>query len=167
MLFSFVQESRINFHRKVILRNAFEHWKIYVVHKLHARRAKYKANYFHSKKLQKKVLNALSKNVLLKWEGIVLSMNDNTNKSIVSVNCRKTETHCFNFFLGKYFKHWSYYVTLRKEKKILLEKAIAFYDLQCLKKCIINWKTFVILQKQEKVLQNKITEVMLKKLREA
>ncbi|XP_076293840.1 uncharacterized protein LOC143215533 isoform X2 [Lasioglossum baleicum] len=125
-----------NFRNRVILRNVFEHWKMYIVHKLHTRRDVYKADYFYHKKLQKKVLSALSKNVLLKWKNIVSSTYNCTNKSTISrSNCKKTETH--------------------HSKTMLLEKAIAFYNLRCLKKCVVCWKMYVNNQHEKKLIQDK------------
>lgn len=145
----------------MILRNVFGYWKIYVIHKLHTRRAKYKADYFYHKKLQKKVLNALSKNVLLKWKNIVSFMDKCTNDPIVSVNYKKAETHYSKSLLRNYFKYWNNFVSMTNKKRALLEKSVAFYNIYCLKNCITNWKLYVALQKEKKIIKDKIDKVML------
>ena len=160
-LCSFTQASHVNFHDRVLLRNDFEHWKIYVIHKLHTRRATYKADYFYHKKLEKKVLNALSRNVLLKWKHIVSLTNKYTNKSIIVMNYEKAKKHYSKFLLRKYFKCWSCYILMIRKERTLLERAVIFHNVYCLKKYIINWKLYVLLQNRKKVTRNKINEVIL------
>lgn len=130
---------------------------MYVVHKLHTRRSTYKAEYFYRQRLQKKVLNALSKNVLLKWKHIVSSTNNCTNKFAISVNCTKAETHYTKALLKQHFTRWCDYIATRHRKNALLQKANTFHNLYCLKKCIINWKVYIV---QGKILQNKMDEVI-------
>lgn len=149
-------------HQRVILRNVFEHWKLYVVHKLHARRGTYKANYFYHRKLKKKVLNALSKNVLLKWEHIVSLMNNCAkNKSVISVNDVKAEKHYRKVLLKRYFKHWCNYISIINKKKEHAERITTYYNLHCLKRYIKNWKIYVMLQREKKIMHEKVDEVTL------
>ncbi|XP_076643866.1 uncharacterized protein LOC143354049 [Halictus rubicundus] len=132
-----------------MLRNVFKHWKMYVVHKLHARRDVYKADYFYYKKLQKKVLSALSKNVLFKWKNIVSSTYDCTNKLRISkLKCKKAEAHLNKALLQQF-------VTIKFNETMLLEKAIAFYNLYCLKKCIVHWKMYINNQHEKKLIQDR------------
>nr|XP_034188032.1 uncharacterized protein LOC117607902 isoform X1 [Osmia lignaria] len=150
-----IQRSHINFHNRRILRNVFEHWKIYVIHKLHTRRDMYKANYYYNKKLQKMVLNILSKNVLLKWQHIVLSTNNYSNNIAPSVNYMKAEKHYTKTLLKQYFTFWLKYISIKNRKKILLEKAVTLYNIHFLKKCIFNWKIYVMQQRQKKAMQDR------------
>ncbi|XP_026666638.1 protein SFI1 homolog [Ceratina calcarata] len=142
--------SRLNFNNRAILKNVFEHWKMYVIHKLHRRRVTYKANYFYQMKLQRKVLNALSKNVLLKWEQIVSSMDKCNDISEASPECKIDRIHYSQYLLRKSFKYWCNYIGIMNKKKALLEKAVQFHNSYCLKKCIINWKIFLTLQKKKR-----------------
>ncbi|XP_076381976.1 uncharacterized protein LOC117224260 [Megalopta genalis] len=138
---------------------------MYAIHKLHTRRDVYKANYFYYKKLQKKVLNALSKNVLFKWKYIVSSTYECTNKLTISkLNCTKAETHHNKVILRQYFSRWYEFITIRFNETMLLEKAIAFHNLCCLKKCIICWKIYLQYQQGKKLVKDKSDKVLVQKI---
>ncbi|XP_078052204.1 uncharacterized protein LOC144478309 [Augochlora pura] len=147
---------RTNFHDRIVLRNVFQHWKKYVIHKLHTRRDVYKANYFYYAKLKKKVLNALSKNVLFKWKYIVSSTYNCTSKSTISkTNYTKAETHHNKVLLKQYFSRWREFIAIRFNETMLLEKAIAFYNLCCLRKCIICWRMYLQHRQEKKLMEDK------------
>ncbi|XP_076396520.1 uncharacterized protein LOC143265893 [Megachile rotundata] len=156
------RRSQFNFYNREILRNVFEHWKMYVIHKLHARRAMFKASYFYNKKLRKMILNTLSKNVLLKWQHIVFPTNKYSNEVVSPTNYIKLETYYNNALLKRYFIFWVNYTSIRNKKKLLLEKAVTFYNSRCLKKCIFIWKIYVMQQRQKKTMQNKVLKFYAK-----
>lgn len=147
-------------HDTVIVRKVFEHWKIYVIHKLRTRRATYKAHYFYCKKQQKKVFKVLSNNVLLKWKLIVSPTENNTNKFTISVNGIKAEVQYIKILLKRYFTYWYKYIMIKHEKSIMLKRAITYYNLNCLKKCITNWKIHIVQKKKKKIIQDKVDKVI-------
>lgn len=132
-----------------------------MIHKLRTRRATYKADYVYHRKLQKKVLNALSKNVLLKWKHIVSSTDNCSDKFAISISYTKAEMHYAKIVARQYFARWCKYIALKRKKDVLLKTAIAFDNTHCLKKCMVHWKVYVAQQRRKQIMQDKVNKTTI------
>ncbi|XP_076163902.1 uncharacterized protein LOC143144906, partial [Ptiloglossa arizonensis] len=81
---------------------------------------------------------------------------NNTNKFTISVNGIKAEVQYIKILLKRYFTYWYKYIMIKHEKSIMLKRAITYYNLNCLKKCITNWKIHIVQKKKKKIIQDKV-----------